>query len=173
MPSRCDQVEDYLTADLPDGAMADFAQHLRSCEDCTRIVAAAEEMKCVVRKASQDLESPSAALRDRVRRTMRQQSSVSVATFQQYRPLQVTALVIALGLLLAMSVLMLLPPGQNQVADSAPHESENHQPEISEMFRPPTIQLSDRNIGVPVESGDPNVTVLLVYDVVSSMNESR
>ncbi len=167
MSNLCDHIDSYLVADLSNEDLAGFEQHLSSCVACQRIVAEEVSMKVAICDASHASERPSVALRERIRRLtpgVTSKSSTSADSMWH----RITAVTIVLGLLLIVCVSLLAPTSTSRFAASRSAEDQSISSEVVEVVRPPTVLLRDGKIGVPVESDDPNVSVLLVYDIMLS-----
>lgn len=169
MPSPCCYIEGYLIADLSNDELADFERHLPSCAACRGVVAAEASMKRAICDASCEIESPSSALRYRIRRTLPDADLIAVISAGSHWR-RIAAVAMVLGMLLTVSVSLLLPRATIRVADGGSSETAGVGSDVFEVIKPPTIQLANNKIGVPVESGDPNVSILLVYDIMQPSN---
>jgi anti-sigma factor RsiW len=173
----CHQLDDYLLDELPDQQRERFAQHLRECETCRSISEQQAMIEEQLKSASRAVPVPSGLSsrarqhieRDRRRRVML--SAVCVAG--------VAGIVVSLWFLsgnidrrtdpaLRRTIVNETPEPTPAQEDSLPEETAAQDPE-------PAVQISfpDNVLAVPVESGDPTITLIQVYPVAKTDSETQ
>lgn len=153
----CDQLEDYLSRELPPERRAEFDRHLEVCEDCRSAVEDWNRLRTQLREATTRLEKPSEELLQRISE-MRSATTVRRDESRQwYRVAMLIAACVVVGALLSTIRWTIPHPGGK----------ESH-PIVTTIIPTDEVKLPDDVIGVPIDIGDPDVTVVWVYRTNSS-----
>ncbi len=153
---NCEQLEDYLCRLLDADASAEFEGHTNSCDACAAAVEADRSLMRLLRTASRSLESP--------RVTLHVPSIPSTASQPSRR-----SAAFAVATCLCALMLILATAFRATTTKSAPTVSDVERPASSVEIPPPSVQLAAGQTGIPIESHDPNIRILLVsFDPVES-----
>jgi anti-sigma factor RsiW len=154
--SPCDRLDEFLADELPVEARRAFEVHLAECPSCRDAVADWRVLCGTLQTATRQLETPPAALLERVEREL----AVSVATVAgKARTWKVAALVAA-SLLAAVLFRDLLRPASPPTSTKKPPAIAG----VTATITPPIkVEVSGDVIGVPIDVGDPKVTIVWVY----------
>ncbi len=150
----CTWIDDYLAGDLPVDWNPLFEQHLLQCASCREEVEAWNTLRGMLAQAAEELEQPPEALSQRIAESLKRQPQPP-AEQPRARLLPAAAAVCLLvgALLYAIPQQDELPlrPGEQSIAQKVAPK-----PDV-------TVALPDDLIGVPVDVGDPDVTVVWMY----------
>jgi len=152
----CDLLDEFLGGELTVEECRAFEDHLRECTLCREAFADWQALCGTLQTATRQLEIPPAALAERIERGL----AVPVGTLATGgRTLRVAALVAA-ALLAAVLFHEVPRSSRPPVAstNAAPAESR-----ATTLVPPANIQFSGDVIGVPIDIGDPKVTVVWLY----------
>ena len=156
LENRCDWLDDYLVGELTADRHFEFAEHLEECLECRSEVDHWSAMSHQLQTATRELEAPRATLpmrieRERARRTQRSRRRAFGWC--------VTTVVGACLLFATRFIEFEAPkPSDEPIAD------EVVVPHLAEVSAPPAlVELPDSVIGVPIDIGDPDVTVVWIY----------
>lgn len=152
----CEQREDYLNHDLSEKEEIRFLSHLKTCENCRQFVEEQQTIEGLLVEAVQS-ESVSESLMTKVdqaiirRRVMKWSASIAAL------------------LLLAVGTWWLMREGKQTPRVTQPEPS-MPTPEIKVVQEPPSVEVvanTNRDvIVVPIETDDPNITMIWVYPTV-------
>lgn len=176
----CRLLDDYLLGELPDKESADFEQHLRECDICR---SHSEQQTIIyeqIKSASRSIPVPgglSVRARKRIERDHRRRVNLSAACVAG-----AASFILTLWFFMQDKVQkedpvvprMIVeekpeqPPFDHQDIDPPPKEVANQDPE-------PAVQISfsDNVLAVPVDSGDPTITLIQVYPVAKTHTETQ
>jgi anti-sigma factor RsiW len=166
----CDSLDDYLGGDLSAARRAEFERHLPTCEACRNAVDEWRTLYRALETATSQLENPSPALLERV-----QSRLATLATHEDHdlKKWQVAALVGASLVAAALFAIMLQPRAPRQELAKAPEaQRQLPKPSIAKLPRP-SLEFSDDVIGMPIDVGDPNITVVWLYPTVKDANHTN
>jgi len=176
----CRQLDDYLLDGLPDGQRAGFEQHLRECETCRSIAEQQAMVDELLRSASRSLPVPAGLpvrVRKRIDRVRRRRATLSAAcvagaascvlTFWYFVRDKAQQDDPVLPRMMAEEESEQPPRGRQEI-ETPPEEIVKQDPE-------PAVQISfsDNVLAVPVESGDPTITLIQVYPVAKTRSETQ
>ena len=157
--SQCEQLDDYLVSELPADQTAAFEQHLNKCDSCRAEVADWHSMRGVLREASLKIETPSEGLVQRVGSTLRTRTVRPQRAAANRRIAAATVACLAVA-----AFFTVIDWSAPQPVDTTNKEI----PWVTTLEPPANVQLPDDVIGVPIDIGDPNVTVVWIYPAVSA-----
>lgn len=153
----CDWLDDYLDHDLSHQRQALFAEHLDQCTAC-RKAADDWQMTCqVLRTATEQRESPRFQLIARIQKQA--PTVVTNLNHQQRSPMAnvvVAAALIVAGIWLGTVTVIRLNPEDDRLVALPKPSPDTAAPGV-------TLQFSDDVISVPIDIGDPKVTVVWLY----------
>jgi anti-sigma factor RsiW len=173
----CDSLDDYLAGELPAELRLAFDQHLATCEACRLAVNEWQTLSQALETATGELESPGPSLLERL------QAGAAVSTPPAHPDLQkwpdsqkwrVAALVLAslVAALLFASILQPRPPHQ-ELANAPQTRPELSKPTVAKTPVRAKVEFSDDVIGVPIDIGEPNVTVVWLYPTVPAASHAN
>jgi len=154
-PHICEQLDAWLLCDLdPEEAMA-FEQHLLSCPACQTIQ---------IRAATLAQSVPMERMRQRIRQVKPQIDEVQSVAKTRSSNRHIAA-VCAAVMTLAICLLLIVSTPDVSNENGIPRARTGHSMSsvMDTVNSPPIVRLADGLIGVPVDSSDSNVTILLVY----------
>ena len=174
----CDHLDDYLAGWLSADATASFEAHLADCPACREEVAHGQRIDRLLAQGSGHLEPVPPSLVDRIEgriRSLRRRRVIRVALGLS----AAVAVVLAVGVWLVpqddgAAVGPERPPGRGAVAET-PVEWEPDGHEVASPAQPPSddeprvrVSLADpaEAILVPMETSNPNVSIVWVYPTV-------
>lgn len=156
-PLDCRWLDDYLAGELPRDWVPLFEQHVENCAACGEEVAQWRALQAELSRASRTLETPPAALLQSIQTMYEPAPSPSRKPSRARRfAAAVAAVCLMAGLFFAVFTAQQELPDvavEDQVADVTPPPPVTH------------VELPDDVIGVPIDIGDPDVTVVWVYPV--------
>jgi anti-sigma factor RsiW len=155
----CELLDDYLDGDLSSTERALFEGHLSQCPECHQACETWQSGRRLLKSASEQLELPSRFLVEQIQ----QMSMRKVPAGRR----QIAAVTIAACALIG--AVISLGPGRNKSADLSP-QATVEQP-VSKPVASVRVSLPDNVIGVPVDIGDPNVTVVWMYSTTPNLSE--
>jgi anti-sigma factor RsiW len=165
----CKHRDDYLLDEWESDRRAEFEQHLSSCDSCRAYIESQARIDRMLRNASNSLEVPAhlAARIETKLTVVRRRQRTFVAAL--------VAMPVAAGLFVLFYFATqqhLQPDPQKQIVrDSRPSE---HQPERNAIVEneraepetaPVEVEVSGDVIAMQIESGDPNVTLIQIFEV--------
>jgi anti-sigma factor RsiW len=154
--NQCDWLDDYLVGEMPPARKLDFEQHLAECATCQSEVDQWAAMSGMLKTATRELESPSAALVARIER----ERSVRIQRNRRRIVGWSVATVVAACLLFATRFIEFERP----TSSDEPRKENVVAPHRTEIVSPsPLVELPENVIGVPIDIGEPNVTVVWIY----------
>ncbi len=173
----CDSLDDYLASELPAERRGAFDQHLATCEACRLAVNEWQTLSRALEAATRELEKPSPSLLERIQTPNTVSAPPANPDLQKWPDLQrwrVAALIAAslVAAALFASMLQLRPP-HHELVNAPPTR-----PELSKPTRAKTpvqlkVEFSDDVIGVPIDIGEPNVTVVWLYPTVPAASHTN
>jgi anti-sigma factor RsiW len=155
----CDLVDDFLGDELTAEARRAFEYHLAECPACRDAIASWQELCGTLESATRQFETPPTALLERIERGLSVPAEPVATASRTWR---VAALVVAA--LLAAVVFSETPRSKRPpVASTSAEPAESR---TTTLMPPANIQFAGDVIGVPIDIGDPKVTVVWVYPEV-------
>jgi hypothetical protein len=155
----CDELEDFLFGMLSATDVARFEQHCNVCEACRNGVQAERRMKALVAEAS-DIQAGASG---ECRLTADRKTEAGVAATAGRGRLSVA---MAMSVL-AACLLFCFVDGSDQSGSDTDHTSVAVQnpgdSEFGDRVRLPRIRVAEDVLGLELESGDPNVVVMMLY----------
>jgi anti-sigma factor RsiW len=153
----CDSLDDFLAGDLADDRRRELETHLVDCPACRAEVAEWQTLCRTLRAATETMEVPPADLSSRVERGPIFTADETAKTGRTWR----VAALIAASLLAAALFSEVLRP-------TLPPDAERALPKtLVAAAKPapprPSIEVHGTVIGVPIDIGNPNVTVVWLY----------
>jgi anti-sigma factor RsiW len=152
----CESLEEFLAGDLAVERRSEFENHCADCPSCRAAVEDWQALRQILQAATLELESPSAALSERIERGP---TVFARAVANDERTWKVAAL-LAASLLAAVLFGDILRP-VSPVATTNPRAAEAVT--TAALSPPPKIEFTGDVIGVPIDVGDPKVTVVWLY----------
>ena len=155
-PLDCQWLDDYLAGELPCDWLPLFAQHVEDCPSCSEEVVQWRALRAKLSRASRTLEPPPAALLQSIQTICDPAPSPSRKPSRARRFAAAVAVCLMAGLFFAVFTAQRNVPEvsvEDHVAEVTPPRSVTH------------VELPDDVIGVPIDIGDPDVTVVWVYPV--------
>ncbi|HXY36241.1 MAG TPA: zf-HC2 domain-containing protein [Planctomycetaceae bacterium] len=165
-PVLCDSLEACLAGELPAERRSEFEDHLLKCPACRSAVDDWRALCRILETATSRLENPSPELWERVQRPATVQMRQHDRGLQKGRVAALIGASVAAGILF-MVLLRPPPPREESVKVS------NVQPPAIAASKPPKLEFPDDVIGVPIDIGKPNVTVVWLYPTVKSANQTN
>jgi anti-sigma factor RsiW len=162
---RCDSLDEFLAGELAAQDRGEFENHLADCASCRGAVADWRALCRTLQAASVQLETPSAALLERIER----ESGTVTPAVPRDRPTWRIAALVAAALLAAVVFRDFLRP-VSQVASTKPRESPAP---VAKVARPPKIEIRGDVIGVPIDIGDPQVSIVWLYPEAKASHETN
>jgi len=160
----CDALDDYLAGELPPAREAAFREHLDWCAACRMEVDGWAAIAGSLKRATCELESPDADLWVRIEHA---RASRQYGARRRRLRCQFAAAACVAGLVIAG--FMAFDRSAPRSVVEKPDEPEAAAPLHMEVITPsPLVELPDDVIGVPIDVGDPNVTVVWVYPTVNA-----
>ncbi len=161
---NCRWLDDYVAGELPVDWEPLFEQHLENCDACRQEVQAWQTMRDLLGQATGELEQPPKSLTQRIQQSL---TPVQPQQLEQPRTRLLSAVVAVC--LLAGLFLLVTPERQDQPAQPT------HEPLATTQEHKPLayVSLPDDVIGVPVDIGDPDVTVVWLYPVYQPDDETQ
>jgi len=175
----CERLEDYLFGLLNQTESVAFEIHLKCCNECSQAVREERRMKNLITAAVQDaapapfpeMHSADKTLHDlqHVRLADRAGEHSSAAASGR------AAIAAALLMLAACVMLCIVFPSG---AQRTPHSGEYrvaavpNEKERVHFLQRPQVRLDNESLGLTVDSGDPNVVVMLVFHETDSPDVS-
>jgi anti-sigma factor RsiW len=154
--SPCDLLDEFLVGELTVEERRAFEDHLPECPSCREAVADWQALCGTLQTATRRLETPPAALVERIERG----SAVPVGTLATGGRTWRVAALVAAALLAALLFREAPPSGRPPVASTSAAPAESR---TTTLVPPANIQFSGNVIGVPIDIGDPKVTVVWLY----------
>jgi anti-sigma factor RsiW len=155
MHSDCDQLDDFLTGELPAGEAAQFAEHLTSCDNCRAAMEEQRWIDSLLRSpVAAQINSPSPALVAGVR--------AAIQTSRQRAGLFVAGLAAAVLLIAAGWVAI----GRSHLSEPGPLAAIDGDGQVAEAAVVParaTVVGGPNTLVLPLDSRWPNVTIVRVY----------
>jgi anti-sigma factor RsiW len=163
---QCDLLDEYLGSELSGDRRVRFESHLESCPSCRDAV---DEWQALCRKletATRQLETPSRDLCQRIELevTGDRPPVAREAQWESVAGLLAASLVAAF-----LFVFMLRPAPRHEEIASTPAAPRRDKLALSR----PKVEFSEDVIGVPVDIGDPNVTVVWLYPTAPVRNQTK
>jgi anti-sigma factor RsiW len=167
----CESLDDYLGGELPAARRSEFEQHLATCEAC-RVAASEWRALCrMLETATGELEHPSPVLLEQI------QSPATVRALPARRDLQkwrVAALVGASLVAAALFASIRQPRPPHPGLAKAPQTQRKLAKRAgAKAPLPPKIEFSDDVIGMPIDIGEPNVTVVWLYPTTPAASRTN
>ncbi len=154
-----DALDDFIAGELAADCRAEFEAHLFDCPACRAEVAEWQALCRTLKAASDELEVPPADLAQRIERV----AKIAGQTVPKSgRTWPVAALIAASLLAAALFREMLQPtlrPNAEQVRSKPILAATGPKP----VPPPPSVEIHGKVIGVPIDVGDPKVTVVWLY----------
>jgi anti-sigma factor RsiW len=167
----CDLLDDYLGRDLSVARQSEFEQHLATCEACRIAVSDWQTLCRTLVTATGELENPSPSLLERIHAGATVSTPPAARDIQRWR---VAALAGAWLVAAALFASFLRPRAPQHELAKAPQPQRNLPKSIAANAPlPPKVQFSDDVIGVPIDIGEPNVTVVWLYPTVPAASHTN
>lgn len=163
----CDHLDEYVGRVLSKQARTDFSDHLHDCLACRDAVREWELARRLLKSALERSESPSASLLQRIK-----QDSTAVTRLDDASRRNGGVVLVAACTLIAV-VLGIWFVGKQTFRHSTAEFLAQTNQDPANTSVPVSLSFPDDVIGVPVDIGDPNVTVVWLYPVVNVDNEER
>jgi anti-sigma factor RsiW len=167
----CDSLDDYLGGELPIARRSEFDQHLATCEACRVAVNEWRTLCRALKTATSERENPSPSFLERIH------ASAVVPALPADRDLQkwkVAALVGALLVAAALFASILQPhPAHRELAKAPITARALAKQTGAKPLLPPKVEFSDDVIGVPIDIGEPNVTVVWLYPTAQTASHTN
>jgi anti-sigma factor RsiW len=167
----CESLDDYLGGELPAARRSEFEPHLATCEACRVAVSEWRALCRALETATGELEHPSPALLEQI------QSPATVRALPADRDLQkwrVAALVGASLVAAALFASILQPhPPHRELAKTPQTERELAKHTGARGPLPPKVDFSDDVIAMPIDIGEPNVTVVWLYPTAPAASHTN
>jgi len=171
----CEQLDDFLADELGEHRRTAFETHLLTCTECRRAVEDNDRVNRLLTDASEQLEAHSATLVDRI------EQRIGAARLRRRFGIGLTIAASLVGLLAWLSLSARRDADQIAGENDVPKPIEQHDPhrdipqdEDNQQQRSPhelvTVRFDPASnvLAVPVESGNPNVTILRVYPTLKA-----
>jgi anti-sigma factor RsiW len=153
----CDSLDDFLAGELAADCRVEFEVHLVDCPACRAEVADWESLCRTLKAATGRLEIPSADLLSRLERA----TSLTVhEAGKSGRTWRVAALIAASLLAAALFSEVLRPTLQPDAEQARPKALVTAAKPVPPR---PSIEIHGKVIGVPIDIGNPKVTVVWLY----------
>jgi len=160
----CESLDDYLTDDLPAERRSGFDRHLADCEACRVAVEEWRTLCGTLETATNVLEKPSPLLWERIQTPSTVSALPANADLQKWRVAALAGASLVAAALFA-SILQPRPP-RHELANAPQTQRELSQPAVAKTPSRPKVEFSADVIGVPIDVGEPNVTVVWLYPTV-------
>jgi putative zinc finger protein len=158
-PMPCDALDDFLAGELAGDRRREFEAHLGDCPACRTEVAEWQNLSRKLKAATEELEVPPADLAHRIERAAKFDGQTAVTTGRTWR----IAALIAASLLAAALFRESFRPTLRPNGESALTRPIS----VTAVPKPavlcPSVEVHGKVIGVPIDVGDPNVTVVWLY----------
>jgi anti-sigma factor RsiW len=167
----CDALDDHLAGELSAKRRSAFDQHLATCEACRVAVEEWRTLCGTLESATNELEKPSPRLLERVQTPSTVSASPANPDLQKWR---IGALVGASLVAAALFASILQPrPPRNELANAPQTQRELSRPTVAKTPVRPKVEFSADVIGVPIDVGEPNVTVVWLYPTVPAAGHTN
>jgi anti-sigma factor RsiW len=163
----CDALDDYLAGDLPADRRSEFKKHLEDCPSCRSAVDDWQALRRTLEIATRQLETPSRALYERIESQSPARPPRDGRDAQKWR---VAALLGTSLLAAALFTVMLRPTPRRDELAKAP---EAKRPTTTTTLPRAKVEFSDDVIGVPIDVGEQNVTVVWLYPTAQTGNHAN
>lgn len=177
--AECDCLDGYLSGWLSGDEAARFRAHLAECPDCTRKIDDERRIDRLLAQGAAKLQPVPPALIGRIEdeiRSMRRRRVIRWAFGLS------TAVAVALAAAVWLTLQTgRLAPGPKPIVQK-PTEAENGEHDAASPARPASegeararVTLADRTEGivVPLETSNPNVSIVLIYPTVKPVRDRR
>jgi anti-sigma factor RsiW len=161
----CEQLDDYLDGDLSAELRVAFADHIRECQDCRDAVLHWESSRRLLKSAVEKLEIPGIALRERIERDALITTTVTTPKNRSTVRQRLAVLIAASAVIVA--AISFWSPAAKTIKRPVSDLVERKQPDPPVSVTSVSLSFPDDVIGVPIDIGDPNVTVVWLYPVKS------
>jgi anti-sigma factor RsiW len=164
---HCEQRDDYLLDELESDQRAQFEQHLSSCDSCRRFVEAQARINRILKEAANSVEV-------RVQLSAHIESKLVVARRRQRTKVAtLVALPIVAGLFAVIYFAIQQqhqPDRQEQIVQDFPPAEQEPNTAVEQIVPesqsgPVEVEVSGDVLAMQIESGDPNVTLIQVFQV--------
>ena len=163
---QCNLIDDYIADDLPAEQRRLFETHLADCETCRASIDEWKAIRSTLKRSVERLNHPSKSLLARI-----EIATTKMHVVPQQRNTGL-AIVAAICVLIAPAMLMLaldrLDVHRDYQVEVIAQEESTHAIEPSV-----TVTFSDDVIGLPIDIGDPDVTVVWIYPVHKNEHETN
>jgi anti-sigma factor RsiW len=159
----CVSLDDFLAGELAADCRVEFKAHLADCSLCRAEVAEWQALCRTLKAASDELEVPPADLAQRIERAAKVAGQTAT---ENGRTWPVAALIAASLLAAALFSEILRPTLQPDAEQARPKALVAATlPKSGPKAAPtrPSIEIHGKVIGVPIDIGNPNVTVVWLY----------
>jgi anti-sigma factor RsiW len=173
----CDSLDDYLAGELSAERRSAFDRHLATCEACRVAVNEWRTLCRALETATGELENPSPSLLDCIHAGAAAPTPSASPDLQKWPGLQewrVAALVAASLVAAALFASILQPrPPHHELANAPQTRPELSMPTGAKTPVRPKVEFSDDVIGVPIDVGEPDVTVVWLYPTVPAAGHTN
>jgi anti-sigma-K factor RskA len=160
----CDFLDDFLAGELATDRRREFEDHLVDCPACRAEVADWELLRGTLKAATCQLEVPPADLSQRIERGSKVTAQTETKEGRSWR----VAALIAASLLAAALFREILRPNLRPSAEPALPKTLVAASPPKLVPTHPSIEIHGKVIGVPIDVGNPNVTVVWLYPEADS-----
>jgi len=171
----CERLEDYLFGLLNQTESVAFELHLKCCNECNQAVHEERRMKSVIRAAVQDAATvpfPGIRSADEALHGLQHVRFADGAGEHASAAVSGRAAIAAALLMLASCVMLCIvfPSGVQRTPRSSEYgvTAVPNEKERVPFLQRPQVLLDNESLGVTVDSGDPNVVVMLVFHETDS-----
>jgi anti-sigma factor RsiW len=154
--SPCERLDDFLGGELTGETRRQFEDHLPECPSCRGAIADWQTLRGTLQSATRHLETPPTALVERIERESAVPAEPAATGSRTGRVAALVAAALLAAILFHDGPRSSRPP----MASTSAEPAENR---TTTLVPPATIQFSGNVIGVPIDIGDPKVTVVWLY----------
>ena len=157
--TACDNLDDFLAGELAADRRRAFDAHLADCPACRAEVADWHSLCRTLKAATDQLEVPSAGLSRRIERGVKVTAPTATKEGRSWRIAALIAVSLWAAVLFSEFLRPTLPP------DAKPTRPKAFVAATVPTAVParPSIEVHGKVIGVPIDIGDPKVTVVWLY----------
>ena len=163
---QCNLIDDYIADEMPAEQRRSFESHLMDCDACRVSIDEWNVMRSTLKRSVERLNRPSESLLARIEIVATQMHAVP----RERNPR--LAIVAAICVLIAPALMMLAMNGfdtqrdRKDVVVTREEDAVAIEPNV-------TVTFSDDVIGLPIDIGDPDVTVVWIYPVSKNEHETN
>jgi anti-sigma factor RsiW len=174
---NCDWLDDYLDGDLPARSQREFAGHVAECRECRQAIDDSRNTHRLLKLATEQLEIPTGELVDRIVAGVAAGSCEIGAREGANRGSRKARKRRAAALVAACLVFgALVWPGANRnarIRNGTSDRVENVNIASIGLLPSENLTFPEDVIGVPIDTGDPNVTAVWLYSTNAPVEGSH